>query len=81
MADAPQPPRKDKDKENPWVTVAKYSHLALALPASTIAGWLIGAGLDRWLGTDWINVAGLIVGVIAGFVEMGRIILRQSREQ
>lgn len=79
MADAPQPPRNKK--ENPWATMAKYSHLAFALPASTIAGWLIGAGLDRWLGTTWINVAGLVVGVVAGFVEVGRIVWRQSKEQ
>jgi F0F1-type ATP synthase assembly protein I len=28
--------------------------------------------LDRWLHTTWLYIAGLIVGIIAGFVELIR---------
>jgi F0F1-type ATP synthase assembly protein I len=77
MGDEPQPPKQ----ENPWVTMAKYSHLAFALPASTFAGWLIGAALDRWLGTTSLHIAGIVIGMVAGFVEVGRIIVKQAREK
>jgi F0F1-type ATP synthase assembly protein I len=52
--------------------MAKYSQLALVFPAATVAGWLIGVALDRWLHTTWLYIAGLILGIIAGFVELIR---------
>jgi len=55
-----------------WVQMAKYSQLAFVFPAATVAGWLIGVALDRWLHTTWLYIAGLIVGIIAGFVELIR---------
>jgi F0F1-type ATP synthase assembly protein I len=60
------------DKKSPWVQLARYSQLAFIFPAATSAGWLIGAALDRWLHTTWLYLAGLIVGIIAGFVELIR---------
>ena len=52
--------------------MAKYSQLAFVFPAATVAGWLLGVALDRWLHTTWLYIAGLIVGIIAGFVELIR---------
>jgi F0F1-type ATP synthase assembly protein I len=66
------------DKKSPWVQLAAYSQLAFVLPAATCAGWLIGAGLDRWLHTTWLYLAGLILGIIAGFVELIRTVTSSS---
>ncbi len=70
------PPEKNEPqpegKQSLWVQMARYSELAFIFPACTVAGWLIGAGLDRWLHTTWIYLAGLIVGIIAGFVQLIR---------
>ena len=52
--------------------MAKYSQLAFVFPAATVAGWLIGVALDRWLHTTWLYIVGLIVGIVAGFVELIR---------
>jgi len=52
--------------------MAKYSQLAFVFPAATVAGWLVGVALDRWLHTTWLYIAGLIVGIISGFVELIR---------
>jgi F0F1-type ATP synthase assembly protein I len=62
----------NSDKKNGWLQFAKYSQLAFVFPAATVAGWLIGAALDRWLHTTWLYLAGLILGIIAGFVELIR---------
>jgi F0F1-type ATP synthase assembly protein I len=62
----------NSDKKNGWVQLARYSQLAFVFPAATVAGWLIGAALDRWLHTTWLYIAGLIVGIVAGFVELIR---------
>jgi F0F1-type ATP synthase assembly protein I len=61
-----------KKERSTWIQMAKYSQLALVFPAATVAGWLLGVALDRWLHTTWLYIAGLIVGIIAGFVELIR---------
>lgn len=61
-----------KQERSGWVQLAKYSQLAFVFPAATVAGWLIGVALDRWLHTTWLYLAGLILGIIAGFVELIR---------
>jgi F0F1-type ATP synthase assembly protein I len=61
-----------KPERSGWVQLARYSQLAFVFPAATVAGWLIGVALDRWLHTTWLYLAGLILGIIAGFVELIR---------
>lgn len=61
-----------ESKQSLWLQMARYSELAFIFPACTVAGWLVGVGLDRWLHTTWIYLAGLIVGIIAGFVQLIR---------
>ena len=62
------------------VQVEKLMQLALMLPVATVVGWLIGAGLDKWLHQHWIYIPGLILGAAAGFVEMFRVIMAQSKD-
>jgi F0F1-type ATP synthase assembly protein I len=68
------PPRDDDPpaQKSMWVQLANYSQLAFIFPAATVAGWLIGLTLDHWLHTTWLYLAGLILGIIAGFVELIR---------
>ena len=60
--------------------MARYSQLALVLPAATLVGWLIGVGLDKWLHTTWLYLLGLILGIVAGFVELIRTVMSDSGE-
>ena len=65
-------PQKDPGKKNPYVQMANYAQLAIIFPAATLIGWLIGVGLDRWLHTTWLYIVGLLLGIVAGFVELIR---------
>jgi F0F1-type ATP synthase assembly protein I len=67
-------PHDPPKKPNTFVQIAKYSELAIIFPAATVAGWLVGAGLDRWLGTHWLYLAGLVLGIVAGFVQLIRMV-------
>ena len=71
-------PKPAPENKNTWVQLARYSQLALVLPAATLVGWLIGAALDKWMHTTWIYLAGLILGIIAGFVELIRTVTSNS---
>jgi F0F1-type ATP synthase assembly protein I len=67
--------RETRDqKRSLIVQLANYSQLAFVFPAATVVGWLIGAGLDHWLHTTWLYLVGLILGIIAGFVELIRLV-------
>jgi len=73
----PQNPNSDQ-KKSFWLQFGRYSQLAFVLPSATVAGWLLGAVLDRWLHTSWLYLAGLILGIVAGFVELIRTVSRDS---
>jgi ATP synthase protein I len=75
----PPSDNRNSDKKNPWLQVGRYSQLALMLPAGTVAGWLIGSALDRWLHTSWISVVGLFLGIAAGMIELIRTVLRDTK--
>ncbi|HET9308987.1 MAG TPA: AtpZ/AtpI family protein [Candidatus Sulfotelmatobacter sp.] len=75
MTDPPDPERK----KSPWVQVGRYSQLAFMLPAGTVAGYLLGSLLDRWLQVTWINVVGLLLGTAAGLIELIRQISRDTK--
>jgi ATP synthase protein I len=49
------------------------------IPIATVIGWLIGAGLDKWLHQHWIYIPGLLLGAAAGFVQIFRVVLAQSK--
>jgi F0F1-type ATP synthase assembly protein I len=68
-------PRPDDDSEKTfWNQLARYSELAFLFPAATVAGLLIGIALDHWLHTKWMYLAGLVAGIIAGFVQLIRVV-------
>ena len=72
-------PEKDGAMKS-LVKVESLIQLALMLPVATVVGWLIGVGLDKWLHQHWIYIPGLILGAVAGFVEIFRVILAQTKE-
>jgi ATP synthase protein I len=79
MSNPPEKPKKDAALHS-LVRVESLIQLGLLLPACVVIGWAIGLALDRWLNQHWMNVAGLILGAIAGFVQTIRIVLSHSKE-
>ena len=83
MSDPPEKPATSSSKDgalHSLVGVESLIQLGLLLPACVVIGWAIGLALDRWLHQHWMNVAGLILGAIAGFVQTIRIVLSHSKE-
>jgi ATP synthase protein I len=83
MSDPPEKPATSSSKDgalHSLVRVESLIQLGLLLPACVVIGWAIGLALDRWLHQHWMNVAGLILGAIAGFVQTIRIVMSHSKE-
>jgi F0F1-type ATP synthase assembly protein I len=78
MSNSPTDNKNPDRKSNPWAQIARYSQLAIAMPTATVVGWAIGVGLDHWLHTTWLYIPGLLIGILAGFVELIRTVMRDS---
>jgi F0F1-type ATP synthase assembly protein I len=62
------------NSQRTWIIqIGRYSQIGFALPAATVIGWFAGRLLDRWLHTSWLHLAGLLVGIVAGFIELIRV--------
>jgi len=73
-------PLSDAGAVQSLVGVQSLISLGLMLPAAVVVGWAMGLVLDRWLHQHWINIAGLIAGAVAGFVQIFRIVLSHTKE-
>ncbi len=80
----PDETRNPPPKRNPLVDgvvrAEQLLQIALILPLSVLVGWLIGAGLDKWLHQHWIYVAGIIFGSVAGFWEVFRVVQNNEKQ-
>ena len=61
------------------IQVGEYSSLAFMLPASTLIGYGIGYLLDRAFHTHFLYIPFLILGIAAGFVQLIRQLMRDTR--
>jgi F0F1-type ATP synthase assembly protein I len=72
------PSNESPDSKSFWLQIGKYSQLAFLFPATTVVGWLLGLGADHLFHTKWLYLVGLILGIIAGFIELIRTVVSSS---
>jgi F0F1-type ATP synthase assembly protein I len=59
--------------------VGEYTSLAFLLPVATLVGYVIGYLLDKAFHTHWIYIPGLILGIVSGFMQLIRQLMRDTR--
>jgi F0F1-type ATP synthase assembly protein I len=64
--------------KNFMVTVGQYTSLAFLLPAATFIGYIIGYLLDKAFHTTFLYIVFLVLGIVAGFVQLIRQIQRDT---
>lgn len=69
-----EPPKK----KSVWAQVGSYISLGFFLPSAIAAGYVLGWALDRAFDTSFLKIVFLIVGIVAGFVELIRVASRNS---
>ena len=66
-------------QDKSWIVmIGEYSQLAFVLPAATIVGYGIGYLLDRALGTHFLYLVFLLIGIAAGFLQIIRKVTKDS---
>ena len=62
------------------VLVGEYTSLAFLLPTATVVGYVIGYLLDKAFGTHFLYLVFLLLGIAAGFVQLIRRLMQDTRE-
>lgn len=73
----PERPGGDEQETTRRGGVAYAAGLTIFFAVLTFMG--VGWALDRWLGTSWIMVAGIVLGAVVGFYEFIRIISQLNK--
>ena len=60
-------------------SIGKYLNMGLMIPIATFVGFAIGYGLDWLFHTVWIRYVMLILGTIAGFIELVRDLSKDTK--
>jgi ATP synthase protein I len=81
MPDDPPNPASAKARgmTQSLIRAERLTQIAVILPAAVLVGWLAGAALDKWLHQHWIYLAGIVLGCVAGFIQIVRLVLGQEK--
>ena len=67
-------------EQGPLRALGALGGLAFVMAALAVLGWLLGAYLDRRLGTTpWLSIVGTLAGTAAGFFELITVLRRSER--
>jgi F0F1-type ATP synthase assembly protein I len=70
--------QRDNKEQSGVMLWARYSNLAFIIPMAVVVGLLVGKLFDYWFHTHWLFLVGVILGAIAGFVDLIRTVLRDK---
>ena len=65
--------------DKPLFWLGKYLSLALTLPASVVAGYLVGAFADHWLHAPIVIPIGIFLGMAGGILQILRELSRDEK--
>jgi F0F1-type ATP synthase assembly protein I len=57
---------------------ARYTSIAMAIPGSVFVGYALGYLLDKWLGTNFLYIVFLLLGIVSGFWQLIRELSRDN---
>jgi hypothetical protein len=80
VKDSPEDSRSGRPAgDDFWTLMARYAPALGLMPASAGAGYLIGYGLDYLFSTSVLRFVFLILGVVAGIMQLMRLLNRDIK--
>jgi F0F1-type ATP synthase assembly protein I len=67
-----KPPNKLSGGLGGIIQAEKAMQMALTLPSAVAVGWLLGAWADHAFLQEWIGIAGIVLGSVAGLTYIVR---------
>ena len=77
--DSREPPSGRRGTDEFWRLMTRYVPAIGLMPASALAGYLIGYGFDYLFSTTFLRFVFLILGVVSGIVQLMRILSRDLK--
>jgi F0F1-type ATP synthase assembly protein I len=71
--------KKRSSPDHSFHVLGKYLSLALTLPASVFAGYLLGAAADHWLHVPFLRAVGILLGMVTGIYQIVHELSRDER--
>ena len=71
-------PENNSNSNDFFRLMARYSPIIMLMPASALAGYILGYGLDYLFSTTFLSWIFLVLGVISGIVQLIRILGRDA---
>jgi F0F1-type ATP synthase assembly protein I len=72
----------DPDAQKMLQTASRYSYVGIFFGVAILIGYFAGRWLDgRFNCSPWFSMAGLIIGVAAGFVELIKLARRGLKDE
>ena len=59
--------------------LAKYLSLGLTLPASVVAGYMVGSTGDHYFHAPFLRALGILLGMAAGLTQVFKELIRDER--
>jgi F0F1-type ATP synthase assembly protein I len=69
---------QSKNSNEFWRLMARYVPVIGLMPGCILGGYLIGAGLDHLFSTTYLRLVFIILGLVAGVVQLMRILGRDT---
>jgi ATP synthase protein I len=75
----------DDNKEEPsekksWVRAESIVQIGVMMPLALVVGYFLGSFLDEKFHTTWMKMAGLLIGIAAGFVQLIRVASAEGKK-
>ena len=81
MSEKPRDDSRNGSRDGGFLfAAARYTSIAMALPGATFAGYIVGYALDKWLGTSYLKIVFLLLGIAGGFYELIRQLVRDMEK-
>ena len=76
MDATPPDPKRAENRSNmqALIKAEKLTQIAFVIPITLAVGWLLGGVLDKVLHQHWIYLAGIVLGIVSGFLQIFRMI-------
>jgi F0F1-type ATP synthase assembly protein I len=71
--------KKRSSPDHSLHVLGKYLSLALTLPASVFAGYILGTLADDWLHLPFLRAIGILLGMLAGIYQILRELLSDEK--
>jgi F0F1-type ATP synthase assembly protein I len=72
--------KEPQSEKKSWIEAEKLVQIGVTFPLALVIGYFAGSWLDGKMGTSWIKIVGIFVGIAGGFVQLIRLASSEGKK-